>query len=295
MKLRYGKEVSTWPCDLYNTRVSVAKLAMVGLSTSRGVLSGLSAGAGVPAPAPAAPGPRRWRRTHSWPRATTPDRRSTGGGRSRPEDPSLRAGYLSFLDKRPEAIAQFRWVLGRADAGSTEYKEAHRWLARVGALPASPAVADSTRPSSPFPPDPSSIGRLVGKTEWPGITPHKRLITGQLSLMGDEPVTHDVKRTRAFRLGDGYEFRDVPAGRYRVVAVIEETMVWDEKVVDPARIRTCCSASPAALCRGQVHGAGRRGGRAAGGARSRGYRWRRLGAPPIIATASDDEQHDTYS
>ncbi len=142
----------------------------------------------------------------------------------------------SFLDKRPEAIAQFRWVLGRADAGSTEYKEAHRWLARVGALPASPAVADSTRPSSPFPPDPSSIGRLVGKTEWPGITPHKRLITGQLSLMGDEPVTHDVKRTRAFRLGDGYEFRDVPAGRYRVVAVIEETMVWDEKVtVEPGK------------------------------------------------------------
>jgi hypothetical protein len=135
----------------------------------------------------------------------------------------------SFLDKRPEAIAQFRWILGRADAGSAEYKEAHRWLARVGALPVS-KVADSTRPSSPFPPDPSSIGRLVGKTEWPGITPHKRLITGQLSLMGDEPVTHDVKRTRAFRLGDGYEFRDVPAGRYRVVAVIDETMVWDEKV-----------------------------------------------------------------
>ena len=135
----------------------------------------------------------------------------------------------SFLDKRPEAIAQFRWVLGRAAAVSTEYKEAHRWLARVGALPVS-TVVEAPRPSTPFPPDPSSIGRLVGKTEWPGITPHKRLVTGQLSLMGDEPVTHDVKRTRAFRLGDGYEFRDVPAGRYRVVAVIDETMVWDEKV-----------------------------------------------------------------
>jgi hypothetical protein len=136
----------------------------------------------------------------------------------------------SFLDKRPETIAQFHWVLARADAGSIEYKEAHRWLARVGALPVSPAVADATRPSSPFPPDPSSLGRLVGKTEWPEVTPQRRLITGSLSLMGDEPVTHDVKRTRAFRLGDGYEFRDVPAGRYRVVAVIDETMVWDEKV-----------------------------------------------------------------
>jgi hypothetical protein len=141
----------------------------------------------------------------------------------------------SFLDKRPEAIAQFRWILARADAGSTEYKEAHRWLARVGALPAAPA-AEIKQAKSPFSPDPSSLGRLVGKTEWPGITPHTRLITGQLSLMGDEPVTHDVKRTRAFRLGDGYEFRDVPAGRYRVVAVIDETMVWDEKVtVDPGK------------------------------------------------------------
>jgi len=136
----------------------------------------------------------------------------------------------SFLEKRPEAIAQFRWVLSRADTGSTEYKEAHRWLARVGALPVAVAPADTPQPNPAFPPDPSSIGRLVGKTEWPEVTPQRRLITGSLSLIGDEPITHDVKRSRAFRLGDRYEFRDVPAGRYRVVAVIDETMVWDEKV-----------------------------------------------------------------
>lgn len=135
----------------------------------------------------------------------------------------------SFLDRRPEAIAQFRWVLVRADASSTEYQEAHRWLARVGALPVSVA-AEATQPKSPFPPDPSSLGRLVGKTEWPGVAPHKHLVSGQLTLIGDEPVTQDVKRTRAFRLGDGYEFRDIPAGRYRLVAVIDEVTVWDEKV-----------------------------------------------------------------
>ena len=50
------------------------------------------------------------------------------------------------------------------------------------------------------------------------------------ALIGDEPVTQDVKRNRAFRLGDGYEFKDVPAGRYRVVAVIDGTTIWDEKV-----------------------------------------------------------------
>jgi hypothetical protein len=136
----------------------------------------------------------------------------------------------SFLDKRPEAIAQFQWVLGRADSASTEYQEAHRWLTRVGALPASPAVAGAKQPAESSTPDPSTTGHLVGRTEWPEITPHRTLISGNLTLMGDEPVTQEVRRIRPFRLGDGYEFKDVPAGRYRVVAVINETKIWDEKV-----------------------------------------------------------------
>jgi tetratricopeptide (TPR) repeat protein len=135
----------------------------------------------------------------------------------------------SFLEKRPEAILQFRWVLSHADTASSEYQEARRWLTRVGGL-VEPTVADAGQNGETRPVDPSKVGRLVGKTEWPGITPQRRLITGTLSLVGDEPVTQDIKRSRAFRLGDGYEFKDVPAGRYRVVAVIDETTVWDEKV-----------------------------------------------------------------
>jgi hypothetical protein len=136
----------------------------------------------------------------------------------------------SFLDKRPEAIAQFRWVVGRADSASTEYQEARRWLISVGALPSQPAVTAVSQSSESSASDPSTIGRLVGRTEWPEITPHRKLIKGTLTLVGDEPITQDVRRSRAFRLGDGYEFRDVPAGRYRVVAVIDEKRVWDEKV-----------------------------------------------------------------
>jgi hypothetical protein len=135
----------------------------------------------------------------------------------------------SFLEKRPEAVLQFRWVLGHADAASREYQEARRWLTRVGALQ-EPTVADAGPKAETRPVDPSTVGRLVGKTEWPGITPKRRLITGTMSLVGDEPVTQEVRRNRSFRLGDGYEFRDVPAGRYRVVAVVDGTTVWDEKV-----------------------------------------------------------------
>lgn len=137
----------------------------------------------------------------------------------------------SFLDKRPEAIVQLRWVVDHADVTSTEYQEAHRWLARVGALVASPVAAVESAPQDQKRVvDPATAGRLVGRTEWPGITPRIQLITGNLSLIGDEPTTQDVKRNRAFRLGDAYDFKDVPPGRYRVVAVIDETKVWDEKV-----------------------------------------------------------------
>lgn len=137
----------------------------------------------------------------------------------------------SFLDKRPEAVVQFRWVLANAAPSSKEHQESHEWLTRVGALiapataPTEGALRDEKRVV-----DPSTVGRLVGRTEWPEITPKIRLITGTMSLIGDEPVTHDVKRSRAFRLGDAYEFKDVPPGRYRVVALIDGTTVWDEKV-----------------------------------------------------------------
>jgi hypothetical protein len=142
---------------------------------------------------------------------------------------ALGAAY-SFLEKRPEAIVQFRWVLSHADASSPEYQDAHRWLTRVGALAAPTAVTESSQKGRPGSLDASTPGRLVGKTEWPGVTPQRNLIKGTLSLVGDEPVTQDVRRDRAFRLGDAYEFKDVPAGRYRVVAVIDGTTVWDEKV-----------------------------------------------------------------
>ncbi|HSB43187.1 MAG TPA: tetratricopeptide repeat protein [Methylomirabilota bacterium] len=135
----------------------------------------------------------------------------------------------SFLERRPAAIAQFTWVLSHADSGANEYQEAYRWLARVGALPAA-ATAEATQAVAPASSDPATLGRIVGRTEWPGVTPQKRLITGHLTLMGDEPTTRDINRTRPFRLGDVYEFQDVPAGRYRVLAVIDETTVWEEKV-----------------------------------------------------------------
>jgi hypothetical protein len=70
----------------------------------------------------------------------------------------------SFLEKRPETIAEFRWVLDRADPGSTEYQEARssgsstsarsprppRWLKRLRASrPAPPIRARPPRRQDP--------------------------------------------------------------------------------------------------------------------------------------------------
>ena len=160
--------------------------------------------------------------------------------------PRFRLGSAySFLEKRPEAIVQFRWVLDRADPSSTEHREARRWLLRAGALPAPALLADASQREPARAVDPSSAGHLIGRTQWPEVTPQRRLITGSLLLAGDEPVTQDVKRTRAFRLGDAYEFKEVPAGRYRVTAVIDGTTVWDEKVTVEAGKDTTLDLSQA--------------------------------------------------
>lgn len=135
----------------------------------------------------------------------------------------------SFRDKRLEAIAQFRWVVANGDRRSAEYRDARGWLVRVGALVEPVAAGERTSDSASFD-NGLPKGRIAGKTEWPGVSPHKYLYTGNLTLIGDEPATQDVKRARGFRLGDAYEFRDVPPGKYRVVAVIDEKTLWDQKV-----------------------------------------------------------------
>ena len=57
------------------------------------------------------------------------------------------------------------------------------------------------------------------------------MLSGTMSLIGDEPVTQDVKRNRAsFDWATRTSSRTCPAGRYRVVAVIDGTTIWDEKV-----------------------------------------------------------------
>lgn len=137
----------------------------------------------------------------------------------------------SFLDKRPEAVAQFRWLLTNAPPDSVERQEAERWLVRVGALmpPASgPGRSDLEAAAQR---EPAGKGSITGKTEWSGLDPAREPVRINIALTGDEDATKLVARKTSITLGAPYEFKDVPEGRYRVLGILrEDTIIWDQKV-----------------------------------------------------------------
>jgi tetratricopeptide (TPR) repeat protein len=157
-----------------------------------------------------------------------------------PADVALRFALgtaYSFLERRAEAIQQFHWVMSQGDPGSTEYREARRWLARVGALVETTRAAVGSPETPPRPEIEPSKGRILGRTEWPGVSPRQRLFKGDMVLEGDEEATRGVKRMRPFRVGDSYEFRDLPPGKYRLIASVDDVNLWDQKVaIEPDKL-----------------------------------------------------------
>lgn len=148
----------------------------------------------------------------------------------------------SFLDRRPEAIAQLRWVVSNASAESTEYQEARRWLVRVGALVepspgvgGKPVVASTEAVSTEA--ESAAKGAIAGKTEWSGLDPTREPVKIKIALAGDEESTRSVNRKTTVALGEPYEFKDVPEGRYRVRGILgEDTIIWDQEVaVQPGK------------------------------------------------------------
>jgi hypothetical protein len=142
----------------------------------------------------------------------------------------------SHLGRRAEAIEQFRWVVRQAPPQSQEHQAAKQWLISVGAWSEpgpTPAAADAAAPTERA----TGPGRIVGRTEWPGVNPKDLFIRGRMALLRDDEGPREVVRGRPFRLGDAYEFRDVQPGKYRLVAWIDRTIIWDETVsVEPGKV-----------------------------------------------------------
>jgi hypothetical protein len=78
-------------------------------------------------------------------------------------------------------------------------------------------------------------GRILGKISWNDIDPHTQLVRLNVSLIGDDVENRDVRLGRPdFKIGKGYEIRNVPPGAYRLVAEAGGTPMWDLKVEVPA-------------------------------------------------------------
>jgi Flp pilus assembly protein TadD len=137
----------------------------------------------------------------------------------------------SFLDRRSEAVAQFRWVVANAAANSNEHQEARRWLVRVGAMeeaPAAVAKADGSADAAPKP-DPASLGSITGQTEWPGVIPTEHRVRLRISMLGTEDATRPVQRRAEILLGEKFEFKDIPEGQYRLLGIHDDKIIWEQR------------------------------------------------------------------
>jgi len=136
----------------------------------------------------------------------------------------------SYLDRRPEAVREFTWVLDRGETNSAEVKTARLWLLSVGALPR-PAltrtVLDDDRDPGPKPgeqkPAPASVqGRVVFA---PGETRRERMAL----FLYDYPNRVVYFRMRTDEEGR-FRFANVPPGIYKLTDRAAGPPQWRLKV-----------------------------------------------------------------
>jgi tetratricopeptide (TPR) repeat protein len=155
------------------------------------------------------------------------------------EDVSVRfalGSALSHLDRREETAEHFRWVVNHGPSQSKEVQMARQWLASARERAAGPEVLRTAASGE-------RASRVRGKTEWTGIDPRQRLVP--LHVFLEDDASRQVRFARRFRLGEPYEFRNVPPGTYRIIAKVDRTQLWEQKVTVEAGQDTVLDLSPA--------------------------------------------------
>lgn len=161
-----------------------------------------------------------------------------------PDDVSLRfalGSALSRAGRREETVGQFRWVVTHGDPTSEEAQVARRWLIAAGELaetvtfatPSAPEEQGRATPSSP-----AQEGKLRGRTEWRGLDAREGVPELILILLWDDLPIREVGFRKVVKLGQPYEFPEVPAGKYRLTGRVEDSVIWQESVAIDARQET---------------------------------------------------------
>jgi hypothetical protein len=140
----------------------------------------------------------------------------------------------SFLDLKPEAIREVRWVLEHGDHAQPEVESARNWLVKVGALAAPSKRQTATLPTTTATDEPAAAssasveGRVV-PVGGPQAGPAKRL---QLFLIEQPSRAHH------------YPVRTDEEGRFRFPSVAPGIYKLSDRITGPPTWRLRVEAKP---------------------------------------------------
>jgi tetratricopeptide (TPR) repeat protein len=136
----------------------------------------------------------------------------------------------SYLDRRDDAIREFRWVLQYGPPSAAEVDAARRWLTRAGALP--PEVYAAADPAGPEKERSAGNASLEGRAVFAeGGQPPQPMPRLQLMLVGQPngPTQRERYNLRTDEHGN-FKFPDVVPGPYKLTNRVAGQPIWRMRV-----------------------------------------------------------------
>jgi len=135
----------------------------------------------------------------------------------------------SYLDRRDDAIREFRWVLQYGSPKAAEVEASRQWLIRAGALPPAAYAANPTGPEKERAAGNASLeGRAVFAEGGQSPQPMQRQ---QLFLVGqpNSPTQRERYNLRTDERGN-FKFPDVVPGPYKLTDRVAGQPIWRLRV-----------------------------------------------------------------
>jgi tetratricopeptide (TPR) repeat protein len=134
----------------------------------------------------------------------------------------------SYLDRRADAVREFRWVVQYGPQTAPEVAAARQWLIRAGALPSAslhtPAPRRSTEERQAG--NASLEGRAIFAEAGQAAKPMARL---QLFLVPESPTQKEYYNLRTDEKGN-FKFPDVVPGPYKLTNRVAGQPLWRLRV-----------------------------------------------------------------
>ena len=136
----------------------------------------------------------------------------------------------SYLDRRDDAIREFRWVVQYGRPGVTEVDAARQWLLRAGIVP--PAAFAAVNAKGPEKERTAGNASLEGRAVFAeGGNPPQPMERLQLFLVGqpDSPTQRERYNLRTDEHGN-FKFPDVVPGSYKLTNRVAGQPTWRLRV-----------------------------------------------------------------